>query len=224
VRRLAWALAALVAFTATTGAAEIKDAQIVLVAPPGTPGSEPAGAPPRFVLLKDGTVFVGGTGRLETALLERGEANALRRRAEAARRAAGPQADVAFGGAAGEPLRLLLAEDDPVQLTLTGDPAQAPVALQPLASFVADLLRFHHPSLRPYAPASYALAVREGRLVGGCRAWTLRVAIADALAGPREVPALDVSGWPTGAFPASVCVDDRRYVVTFRPLLPGERP
>ena len=38
------------------------------------------------------------------------------------------------------------------------------------------------------------------------------------------VAAADAIGWPTGALPASVCAGDKRFVVTLRPLLPGERP
>ncbi|HSD28854.1 MAG TPA: hypothetical protein VLL75_16250, partial [Vicinamibacteria bacterium] len=102
----------------------------------------------------------------------------------------------------------------------------------PLASLLADLLRHHHPSLRPYQPTSYAMTVREARLVAGCRAWGFAFPVAEALAGPRAVTAEEAKGWPTGARPASVCVDgagasagaSRRYVVALRPLLPGERP
>ena len=68
------------------------------------------------------------------------------------------------------------------------------------------------------------MTVREARLAGGCRAWGFTFPIAQALAGPRAVTAAEASGWPTGAVPASVCADDRRYAVTLRPLLPGERP
>ncbi|HEY4658509.1 MAG TPA: hypothetical protein VIH11_03260, partial [Gemmatimonadaceae bacterium] len=99
-----------------------------------------------------------------------------------------------------------------------------PAPLAPLAALLQDLSHFHHPSLRPYAPSSYSLTVREARLSGGCRAWSLPFPIADALSGPRAVPAIDAVSWPTGAMPASVCVDDKRYVVTLRPLLPDERP
>jgi hypothetical protein len=68
------------------------------------------------------------------------------------------------------------------------------------------------------------MALREARLVGGCRAWGFTFPITEALAGPRTVAADEAKGWPTGARPASVCVDGRRYVLTLRPLLPGERP
>jgi len=38
------------------------------------------------------------------------------------------------------------------------------------------------------------------------------------------VSASEAHDWPTGAAPAAVCDGDRRFVVTLRPLLPGERP
>jgi hypothetical protein len=68
------------------------------------------------------------------------------------------------------------------------------------------------------------MAVREARLAGGCRSWSFPFPLAEAVVGARAVPAPEVEGWPTGAMPASVCVDERRYVVTLRPLLPDERP
>ena len=213
-------------------AGEIPGAVIVLEAPPGTPGSNPASAPPRFVLLEDGQVFVGGTWRLEAGRLEKGEASALRKRAEQALKMPGLASPVVLGGDASRTLRLRLLEDDPREIAATGDPAAAPPSLAPLATLLADLLRFDHASLRPYSPAGYAMTVRENRRVGGCRAWGFALPIAEALAGPHAVTAVEASGWPTGAVPASVCADDagpsasasRRYEVTLRPLLPGEQP
>jgi hypothetical protein len=110
-----------------------------------------------------------------------------------------------------------------LDVTATGDPTRAPAALRPLGELLAELSAFYHPALRPYRPAEYALGVREERLVGGCRSWELGVPLE---AGPaaRTVPATLVSGWPTGSHPASVCRDRRHYVVTLRPLLPGEAP
>jgi len=218
---------------ASLGAAgDIPDAQIVLEAAPGTPGSDPSSAPPRFVLLKDGQVFVGGTSRLEAGRLDKAEASALRKRAAQARKTPGLASPVALGGDASRTLRLRLLEGDPVDIVATGDPAAAPPSLAPLATLLADLLRFYHPSLRPYAPTTYAMAVRETHLPGGCRAWRFLFPIAEALPGPRAVSAAEASGWPTGGVPASVCADDPgspaggsgRYAVTLRPLLPGERP
>jgi len=213
-------------------ASEIPGAMIVLETAPGTPGSDPSAAPPRFVLLKDGQVFVGGTARLEAGRLEKGEVSALQKRADAVRKLPGiSRAPVALGGDAARTTRLWL-RDGPLEVVATGDPAEAPPALAPVASLLSDLLAFHHPSLRPYSPAQYAMTVREVSRVGGCRAWAFAFPIAQAQAGPRSVTAAEASGWPTGALPASVCSDDagpstsasRRYAVTLRPLLPGEQP
>jgi hypothetical protein len=223
VRRAAARLLAIVLAAPASGA-EVPGASIVLEADPGTPGSDPASAPPRFVLMEDGQVFVGGTARLESGRLEKKESSALLKRAEAVRKMRGLSSPVELGGDASRRLRLRLLDGKPLEIVAEGDPAAAPPALAPLASLLAELLRYHHPSLRPYAPASYAMAVREARGVGGCRAWAFAFPIAEALAGPRIVTAEEARGWPTGARPASVCVDGRRYAVTLRPLLPGERP
>jgi hypothetical protein len=225
VRPLAAGLAACVVFSppAALRAGEIPGALIVLEANPGTPGADPSAAPPRFVLLKDGQVFVGGTSRLEAGRLSKAEAGALRKQAEQVRRLPGLASPVALGGDGGA-MRLRLPEEGGFALDAVGDPQAAPPALAPLATLLAELLSFHHPSLVPYAPASYAMTVREARLVGGCRAWRFALPIAEALAGPRAVPAADAIGWPTGGVPASVCAADRRYAVTLRPLLPGESP
>lgn len=218
------ALLATTALARPLAAGEIPGAALVLETSPGTPGSDASGAPPRFVLLRDGRVFVGGTSRLEAGRLEKSEAQALMKRAEALRKIPGIGSPLALGGRASLALRLRLVEDKALEVNATGDPAAAPPELAPLASLVQDLARFTHPSLQPYAPASYAVSAREARLVGGCRGWTLPVPIAEALAGPRALSAADAEGWPTGALPASVCVEDKRYAVTLRPLLPEERP
>jgi hypothetical protein len=224
VRRAA--AAAFLALAAASGlfAGDVPGAAIVLEAAPGTPGAYPSAAPPRFVLLKDGQVFVGGTTRLEAGRLEKGEASALLKRVEAVRKLRGLSSPVSLGGDPSRTLRLRILDGKPFEVVAAGDPAEAPPALAPLASLLADLLRYQHPSLRPYAPASYAMTVREERLVGGCRAWSFPFPITEALASPRTVSAEEAAGWPTGARPASVCVDGHRYVATLRPLLPGERP
>ena len=76
------------------------------------------------------------------------------------------------------------------------------------------------------------MVVREGRPVGGCRRWAFPFPIAAVLGAPRVVSSDEAAGWPTGGVAASVCGDDagpsasagKRYVVTLRPLLPGEQP
>lgn len=216
------ALAVLAAGAARAG--EIPNAVIVLEADPGTPGSDPSGAPPRFVLLRDRQVFVGGTRGLETGRLEKDEARDLEKRAEAVRKLPGIAGPMPFWGDSMRGLRLLFPRDEPREIAITGDPAAAPASMALLASFLSDLMDFYHPSLRPYVPAGYAMKVREGRLDGGCRPWRFVFPIEEALAGPRVLPAADASDWAQGGVPASVCVDDRRYVVTLRPLLPGEQP
>lgn len=224
MRRLVAVAVALLVVRAVPGlAGEVPGALVVLEAAPGTPGADPAAAPPRFVLLKDGQVFVGGTARLEQGRLEKSELQALRKRIDALRKAAGRAGELALGGGERR-FRVALPEENPALLTLSGDPEQLPAPLSPAAALVVELLSFHHPSLRPYAPAGYALSVREGKLPGGCRAWNLAFPIEQAVASTRVVSAAEAAGWPTGGLPAVVCAGERRYVVTLRPLLPGEQP
>jgi hypothetical protein len=80
--------------------------------------------------------------------------------------------------------------------------------------------------LKPYVPTAYSMSAREGALPGGCRRWRGEEPVSRAVFAPRTVPAKEIREreWPTGAVAASVCERDKRYVVTFRPLLPGETP
>ncbi len=219
------AVAALLSLVLASGApaAEVPGAALVLEADPGSPGSDPTSAPPRFVLMKDGQVFVGGTEGLEAGRLDKTESAALLKRADAVRRLR-VSSPVSLGGDESRTARLRLLEGKPLELVVKGDPAQASTTLAPLATLLTDLLRYNHPSLRPYSPTSYAMVAREGRLVGGCRAWGFGFPITEAVSAPHTVTAEEAKGWPTGARPASVCVDGHHYVVTLRPLLPGERP
>src|SRR5947209_3279266 len=107
------------------------------------PDDVPESAPPRFVLLEDGQVFAGGSRRLA-----------------AVRKLPGLSGTVRFGGGEGRQ-RLLLRRGRPLDMTVLGDPGQAAPAWRPLAALLEDLSRFDHPSLRPYAPASYAVSARE---------------------------------------------------------------
>jgi len=217
------ALAALAA-PLPSRAGEIPDAMIVLEASLDQPWREAAAAPPRFVLLKDGQVFVGGSDRVYAGRLEKAEMQTVEKRAQQIRKLPALGTLVAFGADTKKSFRLRLLKDKPLDLHITGDPRAALPQMQALASFVADLATFYHPSLRPYTPSAYALAVREGALVGGCRPWGFTVSLPQAVSMAQAIPAAEASGWPTGADAASVCVGDKRYVVTLRPLLPGEHP
>ena len=128
-------------------ASEIPGAVIVLEAAPGTPGSDPSAAPPRFVLLKDGQVFVGGTARLEAGRLEKGEASALQKRADAVRKLPGiSSSPVALGGDAARTMRLWL----PTGRRGGRDGGPRRSAPRPRAARVAPL---RPPALRPPEPA-----------------------------------------------------------------------
>ena len=187
------------------------------------PDDVPDSAPARFVLLEDGQVFVGGTSRLVTGRLSPAELKALDRRVADVRKLPGLAGTVRLGGGEAQ-RRLLLRRGRPLDMAVVGDTAQAAPALRPLAALIDDLARFDHPSLRPYEPATYAVSAREGTLAGGCRSWPFKEPPAESVFAPRTLPGESLRDWPTGARPASVCAGEKTYVVTFRPLLPGERP
>jgi hypothetical protein len=108
-----------------------------------------------------------------------------------------------------------------LELAISGSPEGAPAGLQPLASLVSDLLQFEHPSLQRYLPGTYVLAAREGRLPGGCRSWPAGETMPVV---PRVVSGDGFKTWPKGGNPAHVCDAGRNYLVTLRPLFPGEKP
>jgi hypothetical protein len=225
VVRASLCCSAALALAATAGAAEIPGAVLVLEV---TPAALPAGQyrdalPPRFVLMEKGQVFVGGTSLVATGRLESAEARALEARVEVVKKIRGLGPQVTFGAGTTR-YRLLQPGKRAFEVVATGDPEAAPGLLQPLGALVAQLAAFHHETLRPYRPESFALLAREAALPGGCRPWSFPLQPQDALAGPRSVPASAAVDWPTGAVAASVCAGDKRYAVTLRPLLPGERP
>jgi hypothetical protein len=220
------AVVALLAFLVvpSSRAGEVPDATLVLEATVGVPGTLPAAAPPRFLLRRDGTVFVGGSAQIYTGLLVKDEVKAIENRVKALRKAGSLGPSVAFGDDTTKRYRLRVLKDGARDVVITGDPAAAPLELQGLALLVSDLASFDHPSLRPWLPTEYAVSAREGVLVGGCREWLLPLSLDDVLAGPQRLAAEEVERWPRGADPSSVCRDGRYYVVTLRPLLPGEQP
>lgn len=220
------ALALLVALPAAPSpAGEVRGAVAVLeVFTRALPHHVPEAAPPRFALLEDGRVYVGGTRALWAGKLASRELRDLERRLEDVRKLPGLAGSTTLGPGERRHRLRLFKGGRPLDLTLTGDPAQARPAMRALAGLLQDLERFTHPTLRPYRPETYSLSAREGTPRGGCRRWTGPPSIAEAVFAPVGVAADAAAGWPSGATPASVCSGDRNYVVTLRPLLPGEQP
>lgn len=219
-------LLALIGLTvgSAANAGEIPEATLVLEGATGLPGSLPAAAPPRFVLRRDRQVFIGGSEAIYAGQLSKDETKQLENRVKQLRKAGLLEPSVSFGPDTTLRYRLRILKDGARDVVMSGDPKTAPPELQSLASLVTDLLNFDHPSLRPWAPTTYALSAREGVLLGGCREWLLPVPFEDVLAAPRPLAADDADRWPAGANPASVCYRGEHYVVTLRPLLPGEQP
>lgn len=224
LRLTALAVACTGLFPAPAPSGEIPHALVVLEALTETvPGHVVESAPPRFVLLEEGQLFVGGTSEVAEGRLDPREQKALDKRVSEIRRLPGLAGRVTLGSGNGRH-RLLLRKGRPIDMLITGDPTQATGALRPLGSLLYDLARFDHPSLRPFKPSLYALSAREGRLTGGCRFWPFSHPPSASAFVPRVMPAAEVGGWPVGAVPASVCHGGKTYVVTLRPLLPGETP
>ena len=109
-------------------------------------------------------MFVGGTSRLEAGRLEKSEAQALQKRASALRKIPGIGSAISFGGAGDGTLRLLLLEDELLEIVVSGLPPEAgpqrrcrgsggttavPAPLAPLATLLQDLA-----ALRPPQPAA----------------------------------------------------------------------
>ena len=169
----------------------------------------------------DGTLYVGGTRDIPGGKLESGMKDLDR---------ASPGAQAAPHRGDGDRARQRAPPPLPEEGTRAGHAPErrsggSARELRALAALVTDLARFQHPSLRPYEPTSYAMSAKEGAPARDCRPWTIPEPLADSVFEPRVVRAKGHGDWPTGAIPAAVCLEnDKRYVVTFRPLLPGERP
>jgi hypothetical protein len=205
-------------------AGEIPGAILELrAATPFAPLQDWSAAPPRFVLMEDGQVFVGGSKDLLSGRLEKNEVKSLEEQAESVRKMPGLASVVAFGDGEEPSFHLRAGKGKALEVRATGDPAKAGPALRPLAAFLDKLLRFDHPSLRAYLPASLAVFAREGPRRGGCRIWTLLPTPKEAAAG-TTIQTSAASTWGGGVYPTSVCVGDKVYEVRLRPLLPGERP
>jgi hypothetical protein len=226
LRTGAFLLAALVAGAPLLAAPlQLSSAQVILeVQLPMPPGFVPEAAPPRFVMLDDGQVFVGGTRSLSTVKLDGEARKAIEKMVADARKVPG-LAGVITLGPGEQKYRLFLKKGRAMDMQITGDPAKASPAMMPLAVLVQRLAEFVHDDLKPYVPSSYSMSAREGTLPGGCRRWRGEEPVSRAVFAPRVVPALEIKEreWPTGAAAASICERDKRYIVTFRPLLPGEQ-
>jgi hypothetical protein len=214
---------ALLALLSPRAAAEVPGALLTLeVTAPAAPGLYPEAAPLRFVLLEKGLFFVGGQREIAGGKLDGPELKALEARLARIRKLQGLGSRVSFGAGGGR-YRLQLSGKHPLDISASGDPKSAAPALQPLASLLSDLEDFDHPSLRFLRPDAFLLVARDGSLPGGCRPWRFGFPPAEAGAG-RVVPAPEAADWPQGPRAASACAGPQRFVVTLRPLLPGERP
>ena len=202
-------------------AAPPADALVALwTSAPPAHGEIPEAMPLRFAMFEDGRVFVGGTSEIGAGKLDKKDMKPIEKELDRVRKM-GLGGTQAFGP--GDAM-FRLSIQKAGEIVAKGDPSRAPAKVGTLAALVVRLLEFQHPSLRPYTPASYAVAARESGLPGGCRSWLLPVALADVLKQPQVIPATSAYGWPTGGTPAIVCNAERRYAVTLRPLVPGETP
>jgi hypothetical protein len=184
------------------------------------PGHIPEAAPFRFVLLDKGRVFLGGTTQLATAELPSADRKDLEKLITKVAKRTNSAERVRLGPGETQ-YRLYFGKRD-VGVTAMGDPALAPKEHRELATLIQELLAFDHYSLRPYDAQKLLLQVRVGELAGGCRRWEFDIDLAAASRHPVEIPARIAGAWPTGAVAASVCHAGERYIVTMRPLVPGE--
>ena len=184
-------------------AAEIPRAVVVLESPVAPlPGQVAEAAPPRFVLLEDGQVFVGGTHGLATAKLSSAEHEGPRppphRPAQEPRRSrAWSRSDP--GRRCGA---LILRKGRPLEAKIEGDPAAAPPGAEAAGRHGARAGDLPPPGLRPYTPAFFALVRAGGQRCPAAaasgsssspstdassrRAWSPRPTIRPGRRGPRR--------------------------------------
>lgn len=183
------------------------------------------GVPVRFLMLTDGSVYVGGRRDVLRGSLDKTEAQALATRLTDARKSFGktPIPSTLSAGDGPAIFRLTVFGDAPLQVVILGNLPDPPEPISPLPDFVRRLAGFRHPSLRPFDPAEFAMIVKEKTLTGGCRSSHGLPPPSESLSAETVVPESTTRGFPTGADMAQVCDGTRRYTVVFRPLLPGER-
>jgi hypothetical protein len=199
-----------------------------------TPRESFDGVPPRFVLLTDGSVFVGGRREVLRGFLDKAEMQAISTRLDTAMKSfgrAGPPKALVIGqgqaqgdGDGPAIFRFSVLLGAPLQVVVMGKvpPAGAP-ALMPLPDFIRRLAAFRHASLKPWDPAEFTMIVRERTLPGGCRTAKGLPSLAQAASGETTVPEALTRSFPTGPDMAQVCEGPKRYTVVFRPIIPGGR-
>jgi hypothetical protein len=178
-------------------------------------------APPRFLLLEDGHVFVGGTAAIASARLSGKDLKEINDQLSRVKKLASRPGTITLGPGSQQ---FRLVRKGLPDVLAQGDPARGAGTDRPLGILIDLMLSFENPALRPLVPESYLVSLRPDALPGGCREWRLPMKPAELKNRPAVVPASAVVGWPTGGHPASVCEGDARYTVTLRPLLPGETP
>lgn len=191
-----------------------------------TPRESLDGVPPRFVLLTDGSVFVGGRREVLRGRLDKDEMQAISTRLDLAIKSVGkaglPRTLVVGEGPALFRFSVLLGS--PVQFVVMGslEAAGAP-PLSPLPDFIRHLADFRHSSLRPWTPAHFTMIVKERALPGGCRTAPGLPPLTQTVANSVVVAERLTHGFPTGSDLSQVCEGPKRYTVAFRPVIPGER-
>jgi hypothetical protein len=190
------------------------------------------GVPPRFALLTDGSVFVGGRREVLRGFLDRTEMQAISTRLDLALRSlgkAGAPKTLVIGQNPGEGdgpalFRFSVLLGTPLQIVVMGKiPTSASPALAPMLDFIRRIATFRHASLKPWDPAEFTMIVRERTLSGGCRTAPGLPSLAQALDHETIVPETITRSFPTGSDMAQVCDGLKRYTVVFRPLIPGGR-
>lgn len=191
-----------------------------------TPRESFDGVPTRFVLLTDGSIFIGGRREVLRGWLDKSEMQSISTRLDLAMKSLGkagpPQTLVVGEGPAIFRFSVLLGT--PFQLVVMGN-LEAPDAppLAPLPDFIRRLAAFRHPSLKPWDPDRFTLIVKEKALPGGCRPAPALAPLASKVGNDQVVLETLSRGFPTGPDMAQVCEGLKRYTVVFRPLIPGER-
>ncbi|MGH9884805.1 MAG: hypothetical protein ACREBE_04715, partial [bacterium] len=111
-------------------ATDIPQAVVVLEeVVPGRAGQVPEAAPPRFVLLEDGQVFVGGSSDVLTTKLDAREMKDLDKRVSEIRKHPALAGNVVIGPG-DERRRLVLRKGGrPLDMVFTGDPQSAAPAM-----------------------------------------------------------------------------------------------